>query len=297
MRQHEIEHIVHSMPGRKSEADSCCHDGICHDGLCVIHNRKGVDNIVHTGASRVTASIGIEAAGGIGTDLARMIDHTLLKPEATKEQVIELCTEAKKYLFASVCVNPSYVSLCAKLLRDTPVKVCTVIGFPLGATSSAAKAFEAEQALRDGAREIDMVINVGMLKSADYEYVENDIFAVVSTSRRYGALTKVILETALLTDEEKVRGCLLAKRAGADFVKTSTGFSKGGATVGDVALMRKVVGSAMGVKASGGVRTREEALAMVASGADRIGASASVKIVSAGIEPRAAESSPASRGY
>ena len=213
-------------------------------------------------------------------DLARMIDHTLLKPEATIAEITKLCGEAKKYNFASVCINPSYVSRCAKLLRDTSVKVCTVIGFPLGATSTATKAFEAEHALRDGAKEIDMVINVGMLKSGDYEYVENDIFAVVTTGRRYSALSKVILETALLTDEEKVKGCLLAKRAGADFVKTSTGFSKGGATVGDIALMRKVVGSAMVVKASGGVRTREDALAMVASGADRIGASASVKIVS-----------------
>jgi deoxyribose-phosphate aldolase len=231
--------------------------------------------------------MGVEAAGGIGTDLASLIDHTLLKPEATKAEITKLCSEAAKYSFASVCINPSYVSLCAKLLRDTSVKVCTVIGFPLGATSTAAKAFEAEHALRDGAKEIDMVMNVGMLKSADYDYVENDIFAVASTGRRYGALTKVILETALLTDEEKIKACLLAKRAGADFVKTSTGFSKGGATVGDIALMRKVVGTAMGVKASGGVRTREEALAMVASGADRIGASASVKIVSTGGESEA----------
>ncbi|MBI5216226.1 MAG: deoxyribose-phosphate aldolase [Ignavibacteriae bacterium] len=257
----------------------CCKDGICHDGLCVVHNKEGVRNIVQNGASRISAGVGIEAAGGIEFDLARMIDHTLLKPESTKEQVIALCNEAKKYNFASVCINPSYVSLCAKLLRDTAVKVCTVIGFPLGATSTASKAFESEQALRDGATELDMVINVGMLKSGEYDYVENDMFAVASTARRYGALTKVILETGLLTDEEKIKACVLAKRAGMDFVKTSTGFAKGGATAGDIALMRKVVGSAMGVKASGGVRTREEALAMVASGADRIGASASVKIV------------------
>ncbi len=282
MEQKELERIVQSILTKKGESDSCCHDGTCKDGLCVIHNKEGVKNIVHTGAARVSAGIGIDKAGGIETDLARMIDHTLLKPEATKEQIIELCNEAKKYLFASVCINPSYVPLCARLLRDTPVKVCTVIGFPLGATSTAAKAYEAEQALRDGAREVDMVINIGMLKSREYDYVENDIFAVVNAARRYGALTKVILETALLTDEEKIKGCLLAKRAGSDFVKTSTGFSKGGATVGDIALMRKVVGSAMGVKASGGVRTREDALAMVASGADRIGASASVKIVGAG---------------
>ncbi|MDI6765295.1 MAG: deoxyribose-phosphate aldolase [Bacteroidota bacterium] len=223
------------------------------------------------------------------SELGKMIDHTLLKPEATKEQVIQLCNEAKKYNFASVCINPSYVPLCAKLLRDTSVKVCTVIGFPLGATSTAAKAFETEHAIRDGAKEIDMVINVGMLKSGEYDYVENDIFAVATTTRRYGALVKVIIETGLLTDEEKIKGCLLAKRACADFVKTSTGFAKGGATVGDIALMRKVVGTAMGVKASGGVRTREEALAMVASGADRIGASASVKIVVGEIETQQKE--------
>ena len=262
-----------------NDPHSCCKDGTCSDGLCVIHNKEGVKNIVNNGAARVTAGIGIEAAGGIETDLARLIDHTLLKPDATIPEITKLCNEAKKYNFASVCINPSYVSRCAKLLRDTSVKVCTVIGFPLGATTTPTKAFEAEHALRDGAKEIDMVINVGMLKSGEYDYVENDIFAVVTTGKRYGALTKVILETSLLTDEEKIKGCLIAKRGGADFVKTSTGFSKGGATVGDIALMRKVVGSAMGVKASGGVRTREDALAMVASGADRIGASASVKIV------------------
>lgn len=280
MQQKEIERLVGTILDRQPASHVCCKDGNCSDGLCVIHNKEGVKNIVRNGAERVTAGMGIEAAGGIETDLAKMIDHTLLKPEATKEEVIKLCAEAKKYTFASVCINPSYVSLSAKLLRDTPVKVCTVIGFPLGATSTASKAFEAEHALRDGAKEVDMVINVGMLKSGEYEYVENDIFAVVTTARRYGALSKVIMETALLTDEEKIKGCLLAKSAGADFVKTSTGFSKGGATVGDIALMRKVVGTAMGVKASGGVRTREDALAMVASGADRIGASASVKIVS-----------------
>lgn len=277
MHQREIDRIVQSILGDRPGV--YCKDGVCTDGLCVVHNKDGVKNILKNGAERVSASIGIEAAGGIETDLARMIDHTLLKPEATKEQIIQLCNEAKKFHFASVCINPSYVSICAKLLRDTAVKVCTVVGFPLGATSTATKAFETEHALRDGAKEIDMVINVGMLKSGDYDYVENDIFAVVTTTRRYGALVKVILETVLLTDEEKIKACLLAKRAGADFVKTSTGFAKGGATVGDIALMRKVVGTAMGVKASGGVRTREEALAMVASGADRIGASASVKIV------------------
>ncbi len=278
MHQKEIDRIVQTILGERPEIQ--CKDGVCTDGLCVIHNKNGVKNILKNGAERISAGLGIEAAGGIETELARMIDHTLLKPEATKEQIIQLCSEAKKYNFASVCINPCYVALCTKLLKDTPVKVCTVIGFPLGATSSAAKSFETEQALRDGAKEIDMVINVGMLKSGEYNYIEDDIFGVVTTCRRFGALVKVIIETALLTDEEKIKACMLAKRAGADFVKTSTGFSRSGATVGDVALMRKVVGTAMGVKAAGGVRTKEEALAMIASGADRIGASASVKIVS-----------------
>ncbi|MEW6509425.1 MAG: deoxyribose-phosphate aldolase [Bacteroidota bacterium] len=229
--------------------------------------------------------MGIEDAGGIEADLAGMIDHTLLKPEATVSDIEKLCREAVKYGFASVCVNPGYVPLCARLLRGSAVKVCTVIGFPLGSTSTAAKAFETEQAIHDGAQEVDMVINVGLLKSGDFEAVESDIFAVTSTARRSRVLTKVIIETGLLTDEEKIKACVLAKRAGADFVKTSTGFSKGGATAGDIALMRRVVGRAMGVKASGGVRSREDALAMVASGADRIGASASVKIVSGEPEP------------
>jgi deoxyribose-phosphate aldolase len=265
---------------RSRSAQECCSEGNCTDGLCVIHNKDGVKNVISNGASRVSAGLGIEAAGGVDVDLAKLIDHTLLKPEATKQQIEQLCAEAKLYRFASVCVNPCSVPLCAHLLKETSVKVCTVIGFPLGATSTATKVFEAEQALREGARELDMVINIGMLKSGEMEYVENDIFGVVTTAKRYNALTKVILEVCLLTDEEKVKGCLVAKRAGADFVKTSTGFSKSGATASDVALMRRVVGTAMGVKAAGGVRSREEALAMVASGADRIGASASVKIVS-----------------
>lgn len=270
-----------------TDGHSCCKDGVCSDNLCVIHNKDGVRNLVHNGAARITSGVGVEAAGGVEPDVASMIDHTLLKPEATTNDVEKLCSEAKKYGFASVCVNPSYVPLCAKLLKGIAVKVCTVIGFPLGAASTASKTFETEQAIREGAQEVDMVMNIGMLKSGEYEYVENDIFAVISTAKRYQSLSKVIIETGLLTDEEKVKACILAKRAGADFVKTSTGFGKGGATVGDVALMRRVVGSAMGVKASGGVRSREEALAMVASGADRIGASASVKIVSGEISETA----------
>ncbi len=275
-RQQLITQIVEDV--LKEKKTDCCKDGICTDGMCVVHNKEGVKNIVNSGAARITAGVGLEAAGGVEPNLARMIDHTLLKPEASVEQVNTLCTEAKKFHFASVCINPSYVPLCATLLKDTDVKVCTVIGFPLGATSSETKAFETERAIRDGATEVDMVINVGRLKSGDYDYVENDIFAVTSTAKRYNALSKVIIETGLLTDEEKIKACMLAKRAGAYFVKTSTGFSKGGATAGDIALMRLVVGSAMGVKASGGVRSREDALKLVASGADRIGASASVAI-------------------
>jgi len=263
---------------KESNAHMCCEDGICSDNLCVVHNKAGVSNIVRVGADRITAGVGL-AAGGFDISLARMIDHTLLRPDASRAEVEKLCTEAKQYSFASVCINPSYVGLCARLLRDSNVKVCTVIGFPLGATSTAAKAYEAEQAIKDGAQEVDMVINVGLLKSGDYDAVEQDIRAVTTVAHRRSVLTKVILETGLLIDEEKVKGCVLAKRAGADFVKTSTGFAKGGATVGDIALMRRVVGPGMGVKASGGIRTHEDAAALVASGADRIGASASVKIV------------------
>lgn len=217
--------------------------------------------------------------GTIDSELARVIDHTLLKPEATKQEIENLCVEAKRYGFASVCVNSSYVKLCAQMLRHTDVKVCAVVGFPLGAMSSAAKAFEAEQAIKDGANEVDVVINIGMLKTGEFDYVKEDIRAVVTIAHHLGALTKVILETCLLTNEEKVKACLLAGDAGADFVKTSTGFSKGGATREDVALLRKTVGQKLGVKASGGVRTREQAQSLIASGANRIGASASVKIV------------------
>lgn len=263
---------------KESNAHACCKDGICSDNLCVVHNKEGVNNIVKSGADRITAGVGL-GIGGFDISIARMIDHTLLKPEATKQQVEELCAEAKQYGFASVCINPGYVKLCSQLLRDTSVKVCTVIGFPLGATSTESKTFETERAIKDGAREVDMVINVGMLKSGEFDYVQNDIFAVVHAAHRNNVLAKVIIETGLLTDEEKIKACVLAKRAGADFVKTSTGFAKGGATVGDIALMRLVVGPDLGVKASGGVRTQEQAKALIESGADRIGASASVKIV------------------
>ncbi|MDD3824770.1 MAG: deoxyribose-phosphate aldolase [Anaerolineae bacterium] len=208
-----------------------------------------------------------------------MIDHTLLKPDATQEQIAQLCYEARKYNFAAVCVNPTYVKLCAQLLKGSPVHVCTVVGFPLGATPPEVKAYEAQKAIDDGATEIDMVINIGALKSKDYGHVERDIATVARSTHAGGAILKVIIEAALLTDEEKVIACQLAKAAGADYVKTSTGFGPGGATAQDVALMRLAVGPELGVKAAGGIRNLEDARAMVAAGATRIGASAGVKIV------------------
>lgn len=210
-------------------------------------------------------------------NIARMIDHTILKPEATEAEIMQLCKEAVEYNFASVCVNPSMVAKAASILESTPVKVCTVIGFPLGATTTEVKAFETEDTIKKGATEVDMVINVGKLKEGDLAYVKNDIQAVVNAAKGK-ALTKVIIETCLLTDEEKVIACQLSKEAGADFVKTSTGFSKGGATAHDIKLMRETVGPDMGVKASGGVRSREDALVMIENGATRIGASASIAI-------------------
>lgn len=212
-------------------------------------------------------------------NVARMIDHTLLKPAATPEQITQLCEQALEHEFASVCVNPAYVQQSAALLDDSPVKACTVIGFPLGASSSQVKAYETEIAIQDGATEVDMVINLGALKSGNADVVSQDIAGVVQKAHPKGVLVKVIIETALLTEEEKVTACQLAKNAGADFVKTSTGFSGGGATVEDIALMRKTVGPKMGVKASGGVRTYQDAVSMIQAGATRIGASAGVKIV------------------
>ena len=212
-------------------------------------------------------------------DYAKMIDHTLLKPEATKEQVKNLCEEAVQYGFHSVCVNSSFVYYCAELLKDSDVKVCTVIGFPLGAMSTAGKAAEAQAAVADGAEELDMVIHVGMIKSGDWDYVKQDIASVVEAAGDKASV-KVILETCLLTDEEKRKACMICKEAGASFVKTSTGFSNGGATVKDVALMREAVGSDMGVKASGGIRDKEAAIRMLEAGAERLGTSSGVKIVS-----------------
>jgi deoxyribose-phosphate aldolase len=256
------------------EAYQCKFD--CADQLCVRMCFDKMGNVINAGAERLSSTLGVIPQD---TALAKMIDHTLLKPDATQQEIAQLCFEARKHEFASVCVNPTWVELCAQLLKGSPVKVCTVIGFPLGATSSETKAFETETAIRQGATEIDMVINIGALKARDLETVARDIRGVVNAAHAHGIIVKVIIETALLTDEEKTLASLLSKEAGADFVKTSTGFAGGGATVHDVELMRKTVGPQMGVKASGGVRTFEDADAMIKAGATRIGASAGVKII------------------
>ena len=210
-------------------------------------------------------------------NVAGIIDHTLLKQQASEEQIAKICEEAMEYAFASVGVNPCYVKQCAEALKDSPVNVCTVIGFPLGASTTATKAFETRDAVANGAVEIDMVVNVGAIKSGKWEYVKNDIKAVVDAAA--GELVKVIIETCLLTDDEKKKVCQIAKEAGADFVKTSTGFSTGGATPEDVALMRETVGPDMGVKASGGIHTAEEAIACINAGATRLGVSAGIAVV------------------
>jgi deoxyribose-phosphate aldolase len=245
---------------------------------------------LQAGASRIGLGFGNAAAAN--AEVSRYIDHTLLKPEATRAEIETLCKEARAFSFASVCVNPTWVKECSFALYGSTVKVCTVVGFPLGATLGDVKAYETRRAIFDGATEIDMVINVGALKSGLDDVVARDIRSVVDAAHEACAIVKVILETALLTDEEKVRACVISKEAGADFVKTSTGFSKGGATVADIALMRQTVGSSMGVKAAGGVRDLAGAKEMIAAGATRIGASAGVKIVqeSRGQKPSGAAS-------
>jgi deoxyribose-phosphate aldolase len=262
------------------------------DGACgcanVCFNRcpERMQRIVDAGASRIGVILG-EAA--TARDWAGLVDHTLLKPEASEADIQRLCEEAARHGFASVCVNPTWVRAAACHLRGSNVPVCTVVGFPLGATLADVKAYEARRAIFDGAREVDMVINLGALKSGDDCAVEHDIRVVVEAAHEHGVLVKTIIETALLNDDEKVRACLAAKAAGADFVKTSTGFAKAGATVADVALMRRTVGGEMGVKAAGGVKGIEDARAMVEAGATRIGASVGVKIAqeAAGIKTAA----------
>jgi deoxyribose-phosphate aldolase len=275
--------IAAQAPGAARSSQCACHSVLfdcCPDRL------RGV---LDAGATR----LGIHATGGAAGSVSAMIDHTLLKPDATRADIEKLCREAAEFHFATVCVNPAWVATAAALLRGSGVGVCSVVGFPLGATTADVKNYETRRAIFDGATEIDMVINIGALKSADLRTVERDIEAVVEPCRQCGTTSKVIIEAALLTDDEKVTACTLAKAAGADFVKTSTGFAAGGATAADVALMRRVVGADMGVKAAGGVRDLEGLKAMVAAGATRVGASAGVKIVqeSKGQKPAAAAGS------
>lgn len=251
-----------------------------------------LQGVIDAGAAR----LGLHATGGgVPTGVAGLIDHTLLKPDATRKEVEQLCREAAEFSFATVCVNPVWVALCSSLLRSTPVGVCAVVGFPLGATTPEVKNFETRRVIYDGAREVDMVINIGALKSGDLRAVERDIEAVTVPCRDCGVTSKVIIEAAYLTDEEKITASTLAKAAGADFVKTSTGFGPGGATVADVALMRRVVGEDMGVKAAGGVKDLDALKAMVAAGATRVGASAGVRIVQQ--SKGGAPAGPAKSGY
>lgn len=259
---------------RKQDSETEC--AVCVScGKCVEKVPEVVEKIKNAGASRISSSLGIAS---VGQGFAPLIDHTLLKPDASRQDIERLCREARDFNFVSVCVNPCNVRLSSELLEGSKVKVCSVTGFPLGANKKEIKSYEARKAMLDGAREIDMVMNVGALKSGDDKLVEQDMRDVKETCGR-SVITKVILETALLTDEEKIRACEIAKASGMDFVKTSTGFGPGGATVEDIRLMRSVVGETMGVKASGGIRDAETAARMVEAGATRIGASASVKIV------------------
>src|SRR3989440_1327247 len=268
--QRVIDVIVQELAATGRPAVRCACHGVVDD--CCPSRLSGV---LDAGATRV----GLHAAGGAPTGVASMIDHTLLKPDATKQQIEELCREAAQFKFATVCVNPTWVATCARLLAGSGVGVCSVVGFPLGATTADVKGYETQRAIFDGAREIDMVINVGALKSGDLRGVERDIEAVTAPCRECGALSKVIIEAALLTDDEKITACTVAKAAGADYVKTSTGFGPRGATAADVALMRRVVGAEMGVKAAGGVRDLEGLKAMIAAGGTRGGARAGGKIV------------------
>jgi deoxyribose-phosphate aldolase len=290
------EEVLAAQRGTGAMGPCACHDvraDCCPDRL---------RTVVDAGATR----LGLHATGGAALmramrsgaqtgEVSSMIDHTLLKADATRTEIEKLCSEAAEFHFATVCVNPAWVALAATRLRGTGVGVCSVVGFPLGATTADVKNFETRRAIYDGATEIDMVVNVGALKSGDLRTVERDIEAVTDPCRQCGVISKVIIEAALLTDDEKVSACTLSKAAGADFVKTSTGFGPGGATAADVALMRRIVGAEMGVKAAGGVRDLEGLKAMVAAGASRVGASAGVKIVqqSRGQSP----SQPAPTGY
>jgi deoxyribose-phosphate aldolase len=270
---------LQAMPGKRPEGLNLP-DQVCPGCTqrCPQTCARNTKEIISAGADRVSAS---EKLTKIDPAIAALIDHTILKADATRGDIVKVCREARQYSFASVCVNSYWVPLVRSELAGSPVKVCTVVGFPLGAASTESKVAETQTAVRDGAREIDMVINIGALKSGDRDAVRADIEAVVRASHQGGAIVKVIIETALLTDPEKTLASVLSKEAGADYVKTSTGFSSAGATAHDVALMRAAVGPTMGVKASGGIRTLDDLRTMTAAGATRIGASASVKIVEA----------------
>jgi len=288
LEQQQLEQLVQAVtqeilgylggPEAPSLAGLQLDDMVCPgcDQNCVEKCARKTRKVIDAGADRISAG---PAVSEVAADIAGLIDHTLLKPEASRADIRKLCYEAVRFSFASVCINPWYVPLAAELVRGSAVKVCTVAGFPLGATLPQVKIYEAEEAIKLGAQEIDMVINIGALKSGQDDVVELDIRGVVEASHRGGAITKVILETALLTLEEKVRACVASKNAGADFVKTSTGFGPAGATAEDVALMRAVVGKDVGVKAAGGIRSLEDLKNMVSAGATRIGASASVRIL------------------
>ncbi|ACY18570.1 deoxyribose-phosphate aldolase [Haliangium ochraceum] len=268
---------LHVLPRDRGPCNDDSDEDCASCGACVVRRPWAVRALEQAGAERVGAP---QQIGGVETGIAGMIDHTLLKPEATRADIVAVCEEARQHRFASVCVNTTWVPLVRSLLGNSSVKVCAVVGFPLGAMTPTAKAYEAREAVRQGAQEIDMVINIGALKSRDYETVYEDICRVVKAAAPAGV--KVILECSALDDDQKIIGCSLAKLAGAAFVKTSTGFGKGGATVDDVTLMRRIVGPKMGVKASGGVRTADQVKQMAAAGATRIGASASVAIASGG---------------
>jgi len=276
-----VERITHQVLVALSEeqahaAGSLEHVCSCKDGQCSRDCADNVRAVVAAGAARITSGLGIIPKDA---NVAALIDHTLLKPDASEAQIAQLCHEARKYNFASVCVNPTHVKLCTQLLSDTAVRVCTVVGFPLGATPPEVKSYETQRAINDGATEIDMVINIGAMKSKDYLQVAQDIAAVVETAHSGDAIVKVIIEAALLTDEEKAIASKLSKEAGAEFVKTSTGFASGGATVHDVALMRHAIGPKMGVKAAGGIKSYADVKKLIEAGATRVGASASIKIV------------------
>jgi len=286
----QITDVILSRLGGASAATDC---HLLHDE-CFVKCPDRMRSLIAEGGVRFGLT-GAESEAA--REVARYIDHTLLKPDATRDEILKVCEEGVRFGFASVCINPIWVRDAACALRGSGVKVCTVIGFPLGANEPDTKAYEARRAIFDGASELDMVINIGALKSGDHDLVSRDIRGVVQVAHEVGYICKVIIETALLTDDEKVSACLIAKEAGADFVKTSTGFSKGGATAADVALMRRAVGGQMGVKASGGVRDLKQAQEMIHAGATRIGASVGVKIIQEIVGGGSSATSQAAHSY